>query len=240
MEEEISLREIIEEQYNAEIFDGLIRHPDLLTEVRQQLLFDERGIPAGYLTRSLETTVDANKSTLTIGFTHDNPDFAREVINTVLAEFKEFLSSRQRERIDLLASNLERLISLELEGMRASLQGLEAARAGYEPLITYRETSHLTPEYGVLSSDIAILVSQIAQMEAEKKEIENFRISVANMLRKVEDWVIVTPASTVTDVTPGTGKLNVAIAGILGLMAGVFISFFMKYWKESAPATVAK
>lgn len=77
-------------------------------------------------------------------------------------------------------------------------------------------------------------------MEAEKKEIENFRISVANMLRKVEDWVIVTPASTVTDVTPGTGKLNVAIAGILGLMAGVFISFFMNYWKESAPATVAK
>jgi capsular polysaccharide biosynthesis protein len=228
------------EQYNAEIFSELIKHPGLLENVREQLRFDEQGIPAGYLTRKLEIAVDENNTTLTLSFAHNDADFAREVINTVLEEFTEFLSERQRERIDLVAGNLERLIALELEGVRASLQGLEAARAGYEPLITYRENSHLTPEYEVLSNDIAHLVSQIAQLEAEQQEIGEFRTSVANMLRKVEDWVVITPAAAVTDVTPGSRSLNVAIAGVLGLMVSVFIAFFMNYWKESAPATVAK
>ncbi|MBS4030276.1 MAG: hypothetical protein KGZ63_02495 [Clostridiales bacterium] len=231
------------ERYNAETFAELIIHPDLLAKVRQGLLLDDRGYATGFLTRNLETIVDANKTTLTIGLTNTDPDFAKEVVNTVADEFKDFLAEQQRERIDLVANNLERLIDLELQGMRSTLQRLEETRSNYKPLITYRETSHLTPEYSVLSNDIARTISQIAQLEAQREEIKDFRVQVTQVLRKVDDWVIFTPAATATDITPEPAlprKLNIAIAGILGLMLSTFAVFFINYWKESAPTALTK
>jgi capsular polysaccharide biosynthesis protein len=231
------------ERYNAETFAELTIHPDLLAKVRKDLLLDDRGYPTGFLTKNLETMVDANKTTLTIGLTNTDPDFAKEVVNTVSEEFKDFLADRQRERIDLVANNLERLIDLELLGMRSTRQLLEETRSNYDPLITYRDTSHLTPEYHVLSNDIARTISQIAQLEAQREEIKDFRVQVAQVLRKIDDWVIFTPAATATDITPELApprKLNIAIAGIIGLMLSTFIVFFINYWKESAPTTLTK
>lgn len=231
------------ERYNAESFAELVIHPDLLAKVRQDLRLDDRGFAAGFLTRNLETAVDAKQTTLTIALTNTDPDFAKEVVNTVSDEFKDFLAVRQRERIDLVANNLERLIDLELQGMRSTLQRLEETRSSYTPLITYRDTSHLTPEYHVLSNDIARTISQIAQLEAQREEIKDFRVQITVVLRKIDDWVIFTPAVTATDITPEPAsprKLNIAISGILGLMLSTFAVFFINYWKESAPTALTK
>ena len=232
------------ERYNAEAFAELIKHPDLLADVREKLELDERGITAGFLTRNLELEVEADNSALTVALTNTDPDFALEVVNTVTDEFSDFLAGRQRERIDLVASNLERLIVLELRGLTSTLQRLEETRIDYDPLITYRDSSHVTPEYSVLSNDIARTISQIAQLEAQQEEIKDFRVQVALVLRSIDDWVIFTPATQATDVTPEPEPprllLNIAIAGVLGLMVSVFIVFFLNYWKESAPTTVAK
>ncbi|MDW7650628.1 MAG: Wzz/FepE/Etk N-terminal domain-containing protein [Bacillota bacterium] len=231
------------ERYNAEAFAELIKHPDLLAGVREKLQLDERGIASGFLTKDLEVEMDANKTELTIALTHTDPEFALNVVNTVSDEFREFLANRQRERIDLVASNLERLIALELQGLNSTLQRLEETRTNYNPLITYRDTSHVTPEYNVLSNDIARTISQIAQLEAQQEEIRNFRLQVAMVLRSVDDWVIFTPATQATDVTPDQEPrwlLNIAIAGILGLMSSIFIVFFLNYWKETSPTSVAK
>ena len=35
-------------------------------------------------------------------------------------------------------------------------------------------------------------------------------------------------------------KMNIAIAAVLGLMLGVFIAFFIEYWKSSDPKTVGQ
>jgi capsular polysaccharide biosynthesis protein len=228
------------ERYNAEGFAELVKHPSLLSDVRQKLLLDERGISPGYLSRNLEISVDSSNTILSISLTHSDPDFAKSVVNTVSEEFKDFLSERQRERVDLLANSLERLISLELQGLQTSQSKLTEIRSSYEPLITYRDNSHLTPEYAVLSNDIANTQSQLAQLEAQQEEIKNFRVSVTSMIRSVDDWVIFTPASTATDVTPEPRLLNIAIVGILGLMISVMAVFFMNYWKESAPTITAR
>ena len=231
------------ERYNAEAFAEMVKHPDLLAGVRTKLSLDEQGIKSGYLTKDLEVTVNENNTAITIAFSHTDPEFAQKTVNTVSEEFREFLAERQRERIDLVASNLERLIALELQGLKSTLQRLEETRANFEPLITYRDDSHVTPEYNVLSNDIARTISQIAQLEAQGEEIKDFRVQVALVLRKVDDWVIFTPSTQAIDVTPEPTyprTINIAIAGTLGLMISVFFVFFLNYWKESAPTTVAK
>ncbi|MBT9168099.1 MAG: hypothetical protein DDT19_01444 [Syntrophomonadaceae bacterium] len=231
---------ITAESYSAETFADMVKHPDLINAVRAELRFDERGIPKGYLAKNIETSVDTTKTILTINFNHNDPEFVKEVVNAVLSEFRKFLAKRQRERIELVASNLERLVSLELQNIRTKLLNIEDKRAAYQPLITYREDSHLTPEYYVLSNDIARLISQIAQLEAEHKEIRNFRVQVVSMLRNVDDWVIFTPAASTSDVTPSPRKLNILIAAILGLMASTMAVFFINYWRETAPGSTEK
>ena len=224
------------ERYNVEAFAELVKHPSLLSEVHQKLSLDERGIPSGYLSRNLETSIDSSNTVLTISLTDTDPEFAQSVVNTVTEEFKNFLSERQRERVDLVASNLERLIALELRGLQTAHTRLTEIRSAYNPLITYRDESHLTPEYAVLSNDIATTQSQIAQLEAQQEEIKDFRVSVTSMIRSLDDWVIFTPATSTTDVTPEPRLLNIAIAAILGLMASVAAVFFINNWKESAPS----
>ncbi len=227
-------------RYNAEVFAELVRHPNLLAAVRRDLALDERGIPQGFLAKSLEASVDSTKTALTVGLTHPDPAFAREIVNTVSEKIEGFLAARQRERIDLVASNLERLIALELQGLRSTLKRLEETRASFDPLITYRDNSHLTPEYAVLSNDIARIISQISQLEAQQEEIKDFRVSVTALPRKVDDWVIFTPASTATEITPEPARprsLNIIIAGVLGLIVSVFTVFFLDYWKKSARAS---
>lgn len=231
---------ITSERYSAETFAGMVKHPDLITAVRTELNLDERGIPRGYLAKHIETSVDTTKTILTINFNHNDPEFVKEVVNAVSNEFRKFLAKRQRERIELVAANLERLVSLELQNLRTKLTNLEEKRASYQPLITYREDSHLTPEYSVLSNDIARIISQIAQLEAEQKEIRNFRVQVASMLRNVDDWVIFTPAASTSDVTKSPRKLNIIIAAILGLMASTMAVFFLNYWRETTPSSIEK
>lgn len=228
------------ERYNADAFAELVKHPELILEVRNLLELDALGVPQGYLMKNLQTSVDAAKTTLTIQFTDADPDFAVRVVNTFLNSFSKFLASRQRERIELVASNLERLIALELRGLKSSRDRLLAARADYQPLLTHLETSHLSPEYGVLSSDIARITSQISQLEAQRDEIREFRLQVTTMLRKVDDWVIFTAAGSATDVTATPRRIIIAVAGTLGLMSSIFVVFFLNYWKETAPAKVGK
>ena len=45
---------------------------------------------------------------------------------------------------------------------------------------------------------------------------------------------LVSPCRTACPVKPRTAQ-NVAIALVLGLMAGVFLAFFIEYWRSSAP-----
>ena len=47
--------------------------------------------------------------------------------------------------------------------------------------------------------------------------------------------IIISPAVEPTNPVAPNKKMNIAIAAVFGLMLGVFIAFFIEYWKTSAP-----
>ena len=68
--------------------------------------------------------------------------------------------------------------------------------------------------------------------EAFLKKYEEIRILKSSDIGDAS-IIIVSPAvEPIKPIAPNK-KLNVAIAGVLGLMLGVFTAFFTEYWKES-------
>lgn len=52
--------------------------------------------------------------------------------------------------------------------------------------------------------------------------------------------IIVSPAVEPMNPVAPNKKMNIAIAAVIGLMLGVFIAFFIEYWKSSDPKTVGQ
>lgn len=64
------------------------------------------------------------------------------------------------------------------------------------------------------------------------KKLEESRIVQSSVMENA-GIIVVSPAVTPVNPISPNKKLNVAIAGILGIMLGVFIAFFKEYWKKS-------
>lgn len=226
------------ERYDAEAVSVLIKRPDFLSEISKDLYSKGQTIPQHHLAQALTVSV-AGSNTLIIQAEDTDKVRSKLIVNAVTEKFSAFLAVHQREQVTFIAKNLERNVSLELQGLEASLHQLEEVRANFEPLITYRDNSYFTPEYSVLSADIARILSQIAQLNAQLAEIKALSASLDDMLRDVGSGIDYVSAQAATDITPPPRRLNIAVAGLLGLMVSVFLVFFINYWKETAPASKA-
>ena len=64
------------------------------------------------------------------------------------------------------------------------------------------------------------------------KKLEESRIAQSSAMENAGIVVVSLASTPVNPISPNK-KLNVAIAGALGIMLGVFIGFFKEYWKKS-------
>ncbi|QUH25052.1 GumC family protein [Serpentinicella alkaliphila] len=69
------------------------------------------------------------------------------------------------------------------------------------------------------------------------KKYEELRVTESSQVGEATITVISKAFPTTTPVGPNKA-LNLAVAGILGLMMGVFIAFFLEYWKTSSPVKI--
>lgn len=222
--------------YNADVFAEVIKHPDFLYHISEKLNHNERGISQEYLHTGLDITLDASHTILTISITHSDPELAIYIVNTVLEELRSYVSERNRERVFFLANNFERLITLELRSLETLQSRLAEIRSGFEPLIIYNDSSHLTPEYVRLSDDIAKAQSQIAELEVQQEEIINFGASYTSMFHSIDEWAIFSPATEAVEIASEPKLLlNITIAAILGIAISIMAVIFLSFWKEFAP-----
>lgn len=68
--------------------------------------------------------------------------------------------------------------------------------------------------------------------DAFTKKFEESRIAQSSTIGD-SSIIIISPAVEPTNPVAPNKKLNVAIAGVLGIMLGMFIAFFREYWKNS-------
>ncbi len=119
------------------------------------------------------------------------------------------------------------------------------------------EKNNLKTEISVLQKELETLQSDLAARQHEdmimQEKVKFAQDTYNAFLEKYEETRIAKSSaigeSTIIMVSPAVEplqpvapnkKLNVAIAGVLGLMLGTFIAFFREYWKASDPKSIGK
>ena len=86
--------------------------------------------------------------------------------------------------------------------------------------------SQLKIDKEALATDIKNLQSEISSLRLDMEEINIIKKHISNV------ELLQQPQRSLHPVSPKK-KQNVAIAGILSLMLGVFLAFFMEFWQKS-------
>lgn len=227
------------EQINTEALGPSIRQPEFIARVGEKLRLAEKGIAPDFLNKA-EMAIDETSSSITITIIHADSQIALEAANMFAEQIILELTQRQTDQIQDVADNLEDLISFELQGLYATLEYLEAARANYSPLITYQGTSHITPEYNILSIEAAGILSEISNLEAQHYQIQRARGQATTMLRNPDEWISLSTATTSHNITPPSSRRNIPIFAAIGFMASILIGAFLDYWEKTTKSVIEK
>lgn len=130
-----------------------------------------------------------------------------------------------------------------------SLGGLDA-RASLSALVTALEAkqssidetiTQLTGEVATLQAELADKQGELDRLLREREVTQNTFLTLSGIIEEAdieaqdEDVQLLSQAA-VPQKPAGRGRLrNTAVAGVLGLMAGVFGAFFVEYWRQAPP-----
>lgn len=119
---------------------------------------------------------------------------------------------RRREALLKAVASAER----ELEGLRLELAERELEEQRLQARLQTLKDAYL----------------ELSRRYEEVRMAEPSRLAQASIQ-------VVAPAVVPREPVRPRKALNIAVAGVLGLMAGVFLAFFLDYWERSAPARPA-
>jgi len=145
-------------------------------------------------------------------------------------------------------------VVVEAEELNSSYSTIKdiASNLNVELSKTIAQKNNLQKEINVLQKELEVLQADLAERQHEDMIIQEkvkFSQETYNaFLEKYEETRIASSSaigdSTIIMVSQAVEplhpvapnkKLNIAIAGVLGIMLGVFIAFFREYWRASEP-----
>lgn len=170
----------------------------------------------------VETNKDDDVSQVTVS--HTDPKMAAQIANSLVNQTAAYLKDLNDQKMNKLLKNLEEqqtVAQVRAEEAFIKLKEFEAGNATSDTIQKEIEIRKLQHEVDRREDILNSLNSKI------------FEMKVVQSFTSVEDMIVMLSAATVPQnpVKPNK-KLNVAIAGVLGLMIAVFGVFLAEYLKN--------
>ncbi len=140
-----------------------------------------------------------------------------EEINPVYINFKQTKVNLKRRLADLEATQRE--LQDEIKKAQADLKVLQAELAEKEMI-----DQRLAEKIKVLRNNYAML----SRKYEETRLAETAQFGESNIM-------LLAPAIEPVEPVGPRKMLNMAVAGVLGVMVSVFLVFFLEFWRKSAP-----
>lgn len=155
---------------------------------------------------------------------HTNPALAAQIANTLVNQTAAYLKYLNDQKMNGLLKNLEKqqaTAQVEAADAFTRLKEYESGNAAADAIEKEIEIKKLQNEVDRREDILNSLNSKI------------FEIKIVESFNSAEDMIVMLSAATIPDnpVAPNK-KLNVAIAGILGLMVSVFGVFMVEYLRQ--------
>ena len=210
---------------------AVINITEALEIMKSDVILDEvinRMALGGTLTSSQlksHITTESLKGTnfIKISVLADSPETAKNLVETITKVFVEQNQGEYREKVKLVEDRLK-IIEEQIAEFEKNIQEIEKSK---RKIATTEELSEGERQFQtslLLSSSVTerelynTLSEQANSLEASLKDCEDFKIINYAQL----------PAAPIKP----NKKLNILIAGVLGLFVGIFVAFFLEFWQK--------
>lgn len=210
-------------------YDELINDYSKIKAVYDNLQLEQKEYTITSLQGSLKTKVDEKSNQIEIDSTGSDPQTVQEIVNKLgelsVIDFKKRFIDDKNRQIEQLQKQLTG-IEKELETTPKLLGSNEIRNQGGQVV----QVPQVNPMFERLSSRWDAINSSLSQLQFEKDYLEKGIETGGKGL-----YIILNKAPVPESPVSPRKMLNMAVAGVLGLMVGVFVVFFLEFWRKSAP-----
>jgi len=211
--------------------DGLavINITESLEIIKSDVVLDEvinrmgLEIGIGQLKFQIETKNLKGTNFIEVSVTVDSPENAKNLVENITKIFIEQNQSKYQDKVKHIEERLK-IIEGQIAEFEKNIQEIEKTKkkiAASEEL-PERERQFQT----------SLLLSSSVTERSLYNDLSNQKNSLKASLRSCEDFRIINYAQLPTAPIKPNKKLNILIAGVLGLFVGVFVAFFLEFWQK--------
>lgn len=239
----------IEAEFTPTIFSQRIKNETLMKEA-----FKEAGIEKKFVKENLSATVQADSNLINLTYEGASAEEVSEHLTLFIDKTKEQMDASVKNTLN----ELEKTYTFEANQLSDEIEALieqynEIVTINNLPEILILQTlvnsqiimtvsddqsQALVKVDGTLHNELIQMQAQVASKSAEYRSVLDKYQSVKTGLDsfRPDPFIRTIIEPTIPEKPSAPSKLlNVAIAMIIGLMAGIGIVFFRQYWKNSTP-----
>lgn len=208
---------------------ALINITEALEIIKSNIVLDEVinrvGMEETAKQLSSQITAESLKGTnfIKISVVADSPEKTKSLVESIIEVFIKQNQAEYQEQTKLIE---DRLKALE-EQIAESEKNIQEIEKTKEKLATSEELSEGERQF----QTTLLLSSSITERELYN-DLTNQVNSFKTSLNKCQNFKILNYAQLPVVLVKPNKKLNILIAGVLGLFVGIFAAFFLEFWQK--------
>lgn len=206
----IKIHEVLEIISNNLILDEVIKRSDL-------------NISSDQLRTKIEVENLKNTNFIKVSVEADSPEKTKELAENIVKVFIEKNQHKYTEKIKLIKERIK-ISEQEIAEFEKSIQGIENA------------IKKIAASKDLSEAERYFQASLLLNLSSNERNLYNNLIYQINTLRErlnnCQDFGIINYAQLPTAPIKPNIKLNILIAGVLGLFVGIFVAFFLEFWQK--------
>ena len=207
----------------------VIKIHEALEIISSNLILDEvikrsgLNISSDQLRTRIEVENLENTNFIKVSVKADLPEKAKELAENIVKVFIEKNQNKYTEKIKLIEERIK-ILEKEIAEFEKSIQEIETAMKSTAASTNLSEAERYFQTSFLLNSS------------SNERNIYNNLIYQVNTLRErlnnCEDFGIISYAQLPASPIKPNIKLNILIAGVLGLFVGIFVASFLEFWQK--------
>jgi len=207
----------------------IIKISESLEVINSNLILDEvikrsdLNITSDQLKTRIEVENLKNTNFIKVSVKADSPEKAKELAENIVKVFIEKNQNKYTEKTKIIEERIK-ILEQEIVVSEKSIREIENAM------------KKVSASKDLSEAERYFQTSSLLNLSSNEKNLYNNSIYQINTLQErlnnCEDFKIINYAHLPTAPIKPNKKLNILIAGVLGLFVGVFVAFFMEFWQK--------
>lgn len=216
--------------YSKEEAQGIILSQEVLGPVLDEFpeAFEERPLLSEFR-KGVKIEDIKDTPYLKIQLQGEDPRTIQKMVNSIITHFFAYSRPRYEEELSLLKERLK-ITEKKIATAKSDIRDIES-RINY----LSKESSEISPE---TMSKIILLGNTLAGLKSNLNRYLDEEAGLKHNLITVKEFKVIDPPEVPERAIKPKKKQMVAISGVLSLMMGIFLAFFLEYW--SSPKRVKK